>query len=122
MSADASSVVVSADIGASDRNGNPIATLTAADFTVPAIDCLGFGFPCILEPSGAASLTGWWYPSQRSPVEVTLSGAGASTHYKVRYVLEAVPGTFTAGRTALTYLDVRVGADTSLSIQVDVRL
>jgi hypothetical protein len=122
VSADESSVVVNADIAVVGLNGNPIAGLSAADFSVPGIDCQGFGFPCILEPSGAPLSTGYWVPSQTDPVQVTLSGAGPSANYKVRYVLEAVPGMLAAGRTVLTYVDIRVGADTSLSIQVDVRL
>lgn len=122
VSADASSVVVSADIDVVGLNGNPIAGLSAADFDVPYLDCQGFGFPCILEPSGAPLSTGYWVPSQREPVQVTLSGAAPSTLYNVRYVLEATPGMFAAGRTVLTYHYVRVGADTWLHIQVDVRL
>ena len=121
-SADASSVVVSADIEVVGLNGNPIAGLSAAAFEVPYLDCQGFGFPCILEPSGSPLSIGYWVPSQRDPVQVTLSGAAPLSLYKVRYVLEATPGMFTAGRTVLTSLSVRVGADTSLDIQVDVRL
>lgn len=123
VSANASSVVVSADIDVADLNGNPVVGLSAADFTVPQIDCLGFGFPCILEPSGAPLSDGYWNLSQRNPVQVTLAGAGPSTLYNVRYVLEATPGMFTAGRTVLTWVYVRVGADTfPLFIEVDVRL
>jgi len=118
-SADASSVVVSADIGVADHKGDAIATLTAADFTVPDYDC-GWA-ACVLDPSGAM-LNGWWSPSRTTPVEATLSGTGPSTHYKVRFVLEAVPGMFTAGRTVLTSVDVHVGADTWVGIELNVPL
>jgi hypothetical protein len=120
-SADASSVVVNADIGASDRNGNPIATLTAADFTVPELECFFGHGVCLLDPSGAPLSNGYWVPSQRDPSQVTLRGAGPSILYRVRYVLEAEPGMFTAGRTVLTWVYVRVG-DSLLTIPTHVRL
>lgn len=118
VSADASSVVVSADLAVSNLNGNPITGLSAADFAVSEeeVDCF---FSLVVCPSDAGF---YWKPSLNNPVQVMLLGSGSSTFYRLRYVLEASPGMFTAGRTVPTYVDVRVGADTSLNIQVDVRL
>jgi hypothetical protein len=118
VSADASSVVVSADLTVSNLNGNPITGLSAANFSVAGaeVDCF---FSLVVCPSDAGF---YWKPPLNNPVQVMLLGSGPSTLYRVRYVLEATPGMFTAGRTFPTYVDVRVGADTSLNIQVDVRL
>jgi hypothetical protein len=119
LSADASRVVVSADIGVIGLNGNPITGLSAANFTVPQPECAAGG-ACILDVSGK-ELNGWYIPW--NPVEVTLSGVGPSSHYNVRYVLEpSERGMFTAGRTVLSTVEVRVGADTWLDIYVNVRL
>lgn len=122
-SADASSVVVSLDIGAFDRSGSPIETISTAAFHMPGGDCIDGAFgACVFGPSGEDIPNSWFVLSRTSPPTVMLVGSGTSLRYRVQYVLESSRGMFSSGRTTYWAVEVRLGADTVVSLSMEIRM
>lgn len=122
VSADESLAIVHADVRIANRNGDLVSGKTTTDFSIPTIDCLGFGFPCFLDAAGISPLGGSWWPSSEVPFSVDQIGSDQSAFYRITYLLQSNIGAFRTGRTVVTLLDIRLGRNTSTGIQVNVAL
>ena len=121
VSSDASALSVAADIAVTDENGQLITTLTVASFHVPVQDCDGGYGVCFVDASGITSDGSFSPAPSPNPVSATIVGTPMES-YRVRFGLLAAPGTFRSGKTAVPFLEIRLGTDTLVYQHLVVRL